>query len=432
MASNVALFNGAVIPAHIAARMAEAPKNIEDRVSVNQLATAGKGTWTISINGETTKLQKRNEEGDLVDLPIFRGIILDYAKRRGRSYYPGAYDPNKPGKPACWSLDGITRDPKVAEPPVTEDGEIVTKCASCPWAVKGSKVNELGKAVTACGEHRILVVIPHNKPDFPALRLKLSITSDYDGKSPELEAEDWFAFSNYKDAMRARGVSNTAFIVTKMRFDPNPTYPKIIFQWGGWVDELGEGIQDKILERAESDEVKNLLNGSWGDEGEAAPAEADPKPKTNGGGTAAAKPKTQAAPVEDAPKPVEKKRPPPPADDDAPAPAKKPAADDGLDDDERALLAALRAKKAKAAEAAVSKPFTDDDVVLTTTPKAEKAAVAAKLAAHKKALEEDDGEVVMTAKPKAKPKVESAPKKEPVAVSEQAKSLLGKWSDDDD
>ena len=444
MAKEVLLFNGAAIPAHIAAKMAEAPTNIEDRISIPSLGTAGKGTWTITLNGETTKLQKRDAEGDLIDLPIFRGVILGYAPRRGRAYYPGAYDKDKPGKPTCWSLDGITRDPRVSEPPTDDEGTVVTKCAACPWSVKGSKVNELNKAVTACGEHRMVVVVPHNKPDFPALRLKLSITSDFDGKSPELEAEDWFAFSNYTSAMRARGVTNTAFVVTKMRFDPNKEYPKIIFQWGGWADELGEGVQDKLLERANSDEVKNLLNGSWGDEGEATKA----LPKSDG---AATKPKT--APANDdapdaAPKAQPKKR-PPPADDDGltravpkeeiakakAAAAKAAEPDDGLDDDERELLAKLAAKKAaKAAAAAgpaVSKAFSDDDIELTTTPKAEQAKVAAKQAARKAAAEADDGEIILPSG-KGKPKVESAPKKEPAKVSADTSSLMGRWSDDDE
>ena len=436
MTKDVLLFNGAAIPAHIAAKMAEAPTNIKEQVSVPSLITQGKGAWAIVMNGETTKLQKRDAEGDLIDMPIFRGIILGYADRRGRAYYPGAYNKDKPGKPSCWSKDGITRDAHVAEPPVTEDGEIVTKCGQCPFAVKGSLVDARGVATTACKEHRILAIIPHNKPDFTPLRLKLSITSDYDGRSPELEAEDWFAFSNYTKAMRARGVTNTAFVITKLRFDPNAEYQKIIFQWGGWVDALGEGVQDKILEVAASEEVKKIIDGTWsGDEGAAA-ADPDPEP------AAKPKPKAKAADNEDGVVlPKTNKKPPPPADEDddaalaklaAKAKAKAAAEPDEADEEAALLakLAALKAAKAKD-EKVVSKPFTEDDIELTTTAKADQPKVAAKQAARKKAAEEDDGEVILPTG-KGKPKQETAPKQTAQPVSKNAAALLGKWGDDDD
>ena len=398
MSKELQLFNGEAVPAHIRKRMAQLPQNIEDRATVPSLVMLGKGTWAIVLNGETTRLQKRDSEGDLVDMPVFRGIILDFAKRRGRTYYPGAYDPDKPGKPKCWSDDGITVSSHVPvdDLPVTEDGEIIRKCANCPFSEKGSKINELGNPVAACGEHRLIALVPSNKPDFTPLRLKLSITSDFDGKSPELEAEDWYAFSNYKDMLRKRGVTNTAVVITKIRFDPNKKFPKLIFQWGGWVDEQWE---DHIAKTIESDGVKSLLVWGTGD--------AEPTPD------AYAKPKTTAkAANDDAPKVT--KRPPPPADDPPAKPKKTVVPKD--DDD----------------EGPQSKPFTDDDVVLTTTAKADKAATAAKLAAKKKAAEDDDGDVTLPTPGKKKAAEATAPKKEPVAVGPDMTALMGKWDTEED
>ena len=54
-----------------------------------------------------------------------------------------------------------------------------------------------------------------------------------------------------------------------------------------------------------------------------------------------------------------------------------------------------------------------------------------KQAAKKAAAEADDGEVILPSG-KGKPKVESAPKKEPVKVSADTSSLMGRWSDDDE
>jgi len=446
MAKEVLLFNGAAIPAHLQKRMAEAPSNIEERISVPTLATAGKGAWAITLNGETTRLQKRDSEGDLVDMPMFRGIILDYAKRRGRTYYSGPYDEKKPGKPECWSEDGILPDPHATHPTNEETGEVVTKCGNCPLAVKGSKVNELGAATTACGEHRMVALIPHNKPDFTALRLKLSITSDFDGRSPELEAEDWYAFKNYTDMLRTRGVTNTAFVITKIKFDPNKKFPKLIFQWGGWVDE---GVIEGILVRAAGDEVKGLLSADWGDSlPDTKKLEApDAKPKT-----ATPKPKAAANDDEGATLPKVSKRPPPPADDDDQPvkPKKKVVVDD--DDDDQPVKPKkkvvvddddddqpVKPKKKVVVDdddAPQSKPFTDDDIELTTTPKAKKAEVEAAQAAKKKkaaAAEDDDGGGPELPTPgKKKPAETTAPKQTAKPVSGAMAGLMGKWNTEDD
>ena len=239
------------LPAEMAAFFEE-QTNIPPKQTTPTLSFGGK-TWAISLNGEATKLVRKNEDGDEVPVSIFRGIILDWNKRRGRAYYDGPYDPAKPGVPACWSDDGVTPSEDVKEPQCA-------KCADCPMAVKGSKITEQAKASVACSEHRMVVVVPASKPDFEPLRLKLPITSDYDGQSPEHEAAGWFAFKNYMDLLRARGVDHSAKLVTKMKFDPNKEYPKVLFSVDKWVEPA---VLKNLIPVIQSDTVKNLLSGTW-------------------------------------------------------------------------------------------------------------------------------------------------------------------------
>lgn len=239
------------VPAHIASFFEE-ESNIADKVTVPSLSYEGK-VWTISLNGEKTKLTKRNDEGDEEPIQTMKVVVLDYAKRRGRAYYEGAYDPAKPGTPLCWSEDGEKPDPSVSNPQAPT-------CKQCPMSVKGSKVTEQGKAVTACSQHRMIVVVPANKLDFTPLRCKIAITSDYDKQSPELEAKGWFAFSQYIDLLRSRGVHHTAALVTKIKFDPNVAYPKLIFSPERWLTDDEINIVAPI---AKSEEVKKLLSGTW-------------------------------------------------------------------------------------------------------------------------------------------------------------------------
>lgn len=264
MGTDITAFVGGALPAHLTAFFDEVGSNIEDRVTVPSLSYEGK-VWQISLNGEKTALMaKPNDDGDVLPLGVMRVVVLDYAKRRGRAYYEGAYDPAKPGKPLCWSDDGIAPDESL--PPVGTLAEPGTpckqaaKCDACPWSAKGSKVSDNGKAVTACSQHRMLAVVPANQLGFEPLRLKIAMTSDWDKQSPELEAQGWRAFSNYFEYLKSMGVPHTAGVVTRMKFDPGAAYPKVIFS----ADRpLGEAEIQQIIPVVKGQKVKDLLAGRW-------------------------------------------------------------------------------------------------------------------------------------------------------------------------
>jgi hypothetical protein len=223
--------------------------NIPDRQTTPSLSFEGK-VWTISLNGEKVPLMKRDADGDEIPVSVMRAVILGFNPRRGRAYYPGAYDPAKIAQPTCWSDDGDKPHPSIAEPQSRT-------CAECPLAVKGSKISEQGKPVAACSQHRILVVVPAHKLDMEPLRMKIPVTSDYD---KELDDPQWFAFQQYRDFLKARGVNHTAMVVTKMKFDPRVPYPKIIFS----PDRFLTADEMRIVAPvAKSETVAKLLAGIW-------------------------------------------------------------------------------------------------------------------------------------------------------------------------
>ncbi len=253
-------------PAHIA-QFQEQEGNIEERGQIPALGYEGK-VWQIALNGEKTKLMRRNQDGDMEPVGVFRVVVLDYAKRRGRNYYEGTYDPNKVAAPLCWSDDGITPDASV--PTVSRQH---SKCEGCPKSVKGSKVSDNGKESAACAQHRMLAVVPANKLDFEPLRLKIAITSDWDKQSPELAAEGWFGFQNYLDFLMKKGVTHTAGLVTKMRFDAGQAYPKIMFSPDRWL-EPSELVT--VTPITKSEKVANLLAGTFTSNGVDAVVKDDP------------------------------------------------------------------------------------------------------------------------------------------------------------
>lgn len=240
------------LPAELAEEL-DARANITEKVTVPSLSPGGK-KWTISVDGKVQVLQKRDAEGDLVPMPVFRGVVIDYQKDRGRSYYVNNYDPNNQAPPDCWSQDGNAPDASVKEPQCET-------CGACPMAAKGSSRD--GTRV-ACSQWKMLAVLPFDGKaiwDQP-LRFKLSPTSIYDGQSPDLQAEGWFAWDNYRDFLRDNGVKNSARIMTKMKFDPQTDYPKVLFSVDRWLTEP-EVRQMISLLKTKADEIGTLITRAW-------------------------------------------------------------------------------------------------------------------------------------------------------------------------
>jgi len=227
--------SGAPLPAYLTMAQDELGSNISDRVTVPTLSYEGK-TWQIKKGGETTRLQVANADGDMVPVPIMRMVVLNFNPDRGRAYYPGLYNPAAAAAPKCWSADGKTPDASVRE-------KESPTCQGCPQSIKGSKVQD-GKEMVACSSYRMLAILPAMDLTHEPLRLKLAVTSDYD---KEIVEHGWFAFRQYSDWLKSRGIGHTGLVVTKAKFDMSSQFPKVLF------------ALDRVLSQAEIAQVKVAL-----------------------------------------------------------------------------------------------------------------------------------------------------------------------------
>ncbi len=240
--------SGAALPAYLSDAMGELGSNIQDRMTVPSLSYEGKN-WTIVKDGNKTKLQAQNSDGDMVPVPIMRCIILNYNPDRGRAYYPGVYNPAESKQPDCWSADGKTPDASCKN-------KQSTACNGCPMSVKGSKVQD-GKEMVACSSHRMIAVAPAYEIESDPLRLKIAVTSDYD---KEVVEHGWFAFRQYTDFLKSRSIQHTGMVVTKIKFDPNTAYPKLLFS----IDRLLSQDEVTQVKRALANpKVTELLSENW-------------------------------------------------------------------------------------------------------------------------------------------------------------------------
>lgn len=240
--------SGEALPAHIANALGDLGTNIPDRQTVPSLSYEGK-VWQIVKEGNRTKLQAQNSDGDMVPIPIMRMIILNFNNERGRAYYPGTYNPAQSAAPVCWSPDGKAPDPSSKE----KQAEL---CASCPQSVKGSKLLD-GKEMVACGSHRMIAVAPAFDILGDPLRLKIAVTSDYD---KEVVEHGWFAFRQYTDYLKSRGIAHSALVVTKAKFDNNTAYPKLLFA----IDRILSAEEvEQVRQALENKKIAELLAERW-------------------------------------------------------------------------------------------------------------------------------------------------------------------------
>jgi hypothetical protein len=125
---------------------------------------------------------------------------------------------------------------------------------------KGSRKTDTGKESVACQQHQFIALVPAFDFKFEPLRLKLPITSIWDGQNKANDDAGWFAFKNYTNFLRANGVEHTAMLVTKLKFDSGAAYPKLLFARDRF---LGDEDLDIIVPIVESQKVKDLVSASW-------------------------------------------------------------------------------------------------------------------------------------------------------------------------
>ena len=294
--------------------------NILARVTVPSLTYRGK-VWRQVIEGDEAVLTVNGEPAQQINV-----VIVDQSHRRSRKYYAGEYEEGKNKAPTCSSLDGVKPDPDV-------EAQQSISCAACPQSAKGTSRSGKG---SACSAFKHIVVINAGLKGH-LLRLTMAQTSIWDKDNTVEAAKGWFAYDQYIEQLRARGCPSTAAVVTKMKFDPETAYPKLLFSALRWLTP--EEIQVAAVLRKEP-AVAGLL-GSTATAALAAPqphiAAIDDEPVPVAAPKAAPAPAPAPVAVAAKPAPVRAVAPKAPAKPVQPAPEQTPVAEvatagGGLDD----------------------------------------------------------------------------------------------------
>ena len=259
MSNEVIPFNTTTeVPAHLLALFGD-DSNIAPRHTIDMLAYKGK-TFSTVIEGERKDLvRKDTDSGEMVPVQVISLVVLDHNKGRSRAFYEGEWVDGANKAPRCASHDGVKPDASIKDP-------CAATCASCPNAVKGSKMTENNVATTACSSNKRVVVVPPGAQigKHPPMLLKLAQTSVWDKNNSENEQKGWFAWDQFVDMLRARNVKHTAAVVTKVKFDTRVAYPKLLFSATGWLS-LEEAQAAKAVLATKADAIAKILQGEGSD-----------------------------------------------------------------------------------------------------------------------------------------------------------------------
>jgi hypothetical protein len=222
----------------------------------------GGGGKRISIKGGVFRLLSDGKEVASIEDRHLDVVVVNAAANIGRTFYAGAYDPEKSAAPDCWSADGDKPSSEAKNP---QSGT----CATCPQNMKGS-----GSADSrACKFSQRLAVVLESDMDGDVLQLQVpaaSLFGQAEGENMPLKA--------YANWLGAQSIS-PEMVVTRMKFDTKAQSPKLFFRPTRWLDEEEHDI---VVAKGATEDAKKAVTMTVAKTDKAADApilEAPKKPK---------------------------------------------------------------------------------------------------------------------------------------------------------
>jgi len=264
------------VPAHLAARVG-APSALALSLTGGISSTTG-GFPRISIKGARFRIIEGDTE-TVLDQTFLDVVVVGANPRLSKQWYAKAWTPDsEPSAPDCFSLDGIGPDPESTSP----QNDL---CASCPQNAWGSKITPQGQQIKACAHQKRLAVVAADDPSGPVYLLLVTPAA-------------LKGLNQYQKELSMRGIP-AEIVRTRLSFDTDASFPKLKFDFGGFLDEATQAEVDKLFGTEEVRQITGELRTS------AAPA----VPKISAPQQVAPKPAPVAAAPQPAPTPVAEPQP---------------------------------------------------------------------------------------------------------------------------
>lgn len=168
--------------------------------------------WRIVRGGEETMVRIPNTEDFAPSIEV---VILKANRNLSKTFYLNSFVEGSDAPPDCYSFDGISPDVGVEEPQAA-------KCATCKQNVWGSKISPNGNKIKACADVRRIAVAPAGELNDPHLL--------------RVPAASLAELANYGRELAKKGIPPHG-VVTKLSFDGDAAYPKLVFRAARYVTE---------------------------------------------------------------------------------------------------------------------------------------------------------------------------------------------------
>lgn len=296
-------FESGKLPAHLRkVNAAELNSALTSGVSGGYPVLSIKGKTFTIVQGDSRNIITKPDDPDEPATNI-QVVIIDANPHLSKTYYASEYEEGSVAKPTCMSDDGKKPSADAAEPQSKN-------CATCRHNTWGSGKNGKGKA---CADARRLAVSPAGQLNEPMLL-----------RVPPASLKP---LGEYGSMLAKRGIGFDG-VVTKIRFEPGESSPKLVFSPVGLLDE--ERYEE--VQSVKADEIVAQITGV------APTSRLDDSDEEEAPAPVPQKAKAKPAPVVEEEDEEEEEEAPAPAPKKAKAkPAPEPAASD--DDDLDGLLA---------------------------------------------------------------------------------------------
>jgi hypothetical protein len=253
--SNITLAN-VQVPAHLAQRVG-VPSVLAQ--SLGGGIGGGEAIPRISIKGSRFRIVEGSTE-TVLDTTTIDVVVVGANPRLSKTWYAKAWTPeSEPSSPDCFSMDGVSPDASSTEP----QNDL---CASCPQNAWGSKVTPQGKQIKACSDQKRLAVVAADDPTGPIYLLQVTPAA--------LQG-----LGSYQKELSHRGIP-AEIVRTRLSFDTAASFPKLKFDFGGFLDEATQAEVDKLFGTEEVRSITGELRTSTAPAVPkiAAPQQVAPKP----------------------------------------------------------------------------------------------------------------------------------------------------------
>lgn len=222
MSTALAPIEGMAIPAHIAARMGQTSALT---TSLAGGLGGGEALPRISIKASRFRIVENGEE-TVLPTTFLDVVVVGANPRLSKTYYAKAWDPDDVGAPTCKSIGGVAPD---------SDSEVKQNdvCATCPHNAWGSKVGPQGQKLKSCTDLKRIAVVSPDDLEGPIYLLQVTPAAIK-------------GLNAYQKGLASRGIAPEV-VKTRLTFDIEASFPKLVFGLGGFLEEDQIAIVDGII-----------------------------------------------------------------------------------------------------------------------------------------------------------------------------------------